>query len=179
MTDAGHVYGQALYGLARDEGISHRILDELTVLRESMTSEPHFLQLLCTPSIPRQERCLILDNALRSRVHPYVLNFLKILTERGYVRQFPGCCDAFRQQFHRDNGILPVTAHTAVPLSGALREQLTEKLSAATGRQIELDCRLDRTLLGGIRLDLEGTRLDGTVRGRLEDIQNMLNQCVL
>ena len=80
MTDAANVYGQALYELARDEGLSERILKELNVLKESFEAEPAFVQLLGTPSIPMQERCDVLDSALRDQVHPYVLNFLKILT---------------------------------------------------------------------------------------------------
>ena len=179
MTDAANVYGQALYGLARDEGLSQQILKELQVLKESFTAEPGFIQLLCTPSIPKQERCQILDSALRGQVNPYVLNFLKILTEKGYIRHFTGCCDVFKQQFNQDNGILQVTAFTALPLSDELRRKLTDKLSATTGKQIELDCRLDPEVLGGVRLDFDGMQVDGTIRRRLEDIRSILKNTVL
>ena len=179
MTDAANVYGQALYELARDEGLSKEILSQLKVLKESFTAEPGFIQLLCTPSIPKQERCQVLDNTLRNEVHPYVLNFLKILTEKGYIRQFPGCCDAFAQQFNRDNGILQVTAFTALPLSEELRRKLADKLSKVTGKQIDLDCRLDPEVLGGVRLDFDGMQVDGTIRRRLEDIRTILKNTVL
>ena len=179
MTDAANVYGQALYELARDEGLSKKILQELKVLKESFQTEPAFVQLLCTPSIPKQERCQVLDSALRNQVHPYVLNFLKILTEKGYIRQFPGCCDAFAQQFNRDNGILQVTAFTALPLSDELRRKLADKLSKVTGKTIELDCRLDEECLGGVRLDFDGMQVDGTIRRRLEDIRGILKNTVL
>ena len=33
MTDAAATYGQALYDLARDEGLSHKLLEELTTLK--------------------------------------------------------------------------------------------------------------------------------------------------
>lgn len=179
MTEAAKVYGQALYELARDEGLSARILSQLKVLREGFGTEPAFLQLLCIPSIPKQERCQILDSALSGQIHPYVLNFLKLLTEKGYIRQFPGCCDTFALQFNRDNRILPVTVYTAVPLSGELRSQLTEKLSGLTGKTIELECRLDPEVLGGVRLDFDGRQLDGTIRHRLENIRGILSSSVL
>ena len=179
MTDAAKVYGQALYELARDEGLSERILKELNVLKESFEAEPAFVQLLGTPSIPMQERCDVLDSALRDQVHPYVLNFLKILTEKGYMRHFSGCCQAFRQHYNRDNGILPVTAVTAAPLSAELRRKLSDKLSTLTGKSIELDCRVDPECLGGVRLDFDGKQVDGTVRRRLEDIRGLLKNTVL
>ena len=179
MTDAANVYGQALYELARDEGLASRILGELNVLKTSFSQEPGFVQLLAAPSVPKQERCQILDSSLRSQVHPYVLNFLKILTEKGYIRHFIGCCDAFKRQYNQDNGILEVTAVTAGPLSDELRQKLQTKLSAISGKTIDLTCRVDPSTLGGVRLDWDGKQLDGTVRRRLDDIRDILRNTVL
>ena len=179
MTDAANVYGQALYELARDEGLAPQILEELQVLAQSFNQEPGFVQLLASPSVPKQERCQILDSTLRRQVHPYVLNFLKILTEKGYIRQFDRCCTAFRQQYNQDNGIMEVTAVTAAPLSEELRSKLKTKLSAITGKTIDLTCRVDPGTLGGVRLDWDGKQLDGTVRRRLYDIRDILRNTVL
>ena len=74
MTDAATHYGQALYELSRDEGIARQILSELKSLDQGFSEEPAFATLLSTPSIPKAERCQILDDSFRDRVHPYVLN---------------------------------------------------------------------------------------------------------
>ena len=179
MTEAAATYGQALYDLARDEGLSQKLLGELTALDESLRAEPGFLQLLSAPNIPKEERVRILDDSFRGKLHPYVLNFLKILTEKGYIRHFSDCCRVFRQQYNRDNGIVPVTAYTAIPLTEELRWKLTDKLSTVTGKTIELECRIDPETLGGVRLDFDGRQIDGTVRRRLEDIRGILKNTVL
>ena len=179
MTEVANVYGQALYELARDEGLSKELLAQLQSLKQIFAAEPAFTQLLCTPSIPKQERCQVLDSVLQNQVHPYLLNFLKILTEKGYVRQFPGCCDTYVQHYNRDNGILQVKAVTALPLSDELRRKLTDKLSSITGKTIELDCHVDAEVLGGVRLDFDGKQVDGTVRRKLEDIRGILKNTVL
>ncbi len=179
MTDAASHYGQALYELARDEGLSQQILSELKVLDQSFQAEPGFVTLLSTTSIPKPERCQILDDSFRDKVHPYVLNFLKILTERGYMRHFTGCCQTFQRCYNADNGIMIVTAVTALPLSDALRKKLTDKLSTVTGKTIDLQCEVDSECLGGVRLDWDGKQVDGTVRRRLEDIRGVLKNTVL
>lgn len=179
MTDVANVYGLALYELARDEGISEALLSQLRTLADAFAAEPAFVQLLSTPSIPKPERCQIIDSSFQGKAHPYVLNFLKILTEKGYAKHFDRCCQVYRQQYNADNGILPVTAVTALPLSDELRGQLTDKLSATTGKTIDLTCRVDPECLGGVRLDWDGKQLDGTVRRRLEDIRGILKNTVL
>jgi F-type H+-transporting ATPase subunit delta len=179
MTEVATTYGQAMYDLARDEGKSQQILAELSVLDQSLSAEPEFLQLLSSPNIPKEERVQILDDSFRGKIDPYVLNFLKVLTEKGYVRHFSGCCQFYKQQYNKDNGIVPVVAYTAVPLSDELRRKLTAKLSTVTGKTIELDCRIDPETLGGVRLDFDGKQVDGTVRRRLEDIRGLLKNTVL
>ena len=179
MTEAAAIYGQALYDLARDEGLSQKLLGELTALDQSLRAEPGFIGLLSAPNIPKEERVHILDSSFRGKIHPYVLNFLKILTEKGYMKHFSGCCQTYRQQYNRDNGILTVTAYTAVALPEQQRRKLTAKLSTVTGKTIELECRIDPETLGGVRLDFDGKQVDGTVRRRLEDIRAILKNTVL
>ena len=179
MTEVATTYGQAMYDVARDEGKSEQILTELSVLDQSLSVEPEFLQLLSSPNIPKEERVQILDDSFRGKIDPYVLDFLKVLTEKGYVRHFSGCCQFYRQCYNKDNGIVPVVAYTAVPLSDELRRKLTAKLSTVTGKTIELDCRIDPETLGGVRLDFDGKQVDGTVRRRLEDIRGLLKNTVL
>lgn len=179
MTQVGNVYGEALYSLAKEEGISEDILKDLQVLRKSFSDEPKFLLLLAAPNLSKEERCQILDNSLRGHVQPYVLNFMKILTERGYARQFFQCCETYETQYHEDHGILPVKAVTAIPLSKEQTEKLTKKLSDITGKTVIIKNQVDADCIGGVRLDFDGKRLDDTVAHRLEAIGGLLKNTVL
>jgi len=179
MTQVGNVYGESLYELAKDEGLSDAIGGQLAVLRQSFHQEPDYIRLLSTPSLAKTERCQILDESFRGSVHPYVLNFLKILTEKGYMRHFSDCCEAFTQRYDQDNGILRVTAVTAVPLTQKQSEKLTGKLSQITHRDVKLRNQVDPAILGGVRLDYDGQRLDDTVSNRLETIRELLKKTVL
>ena len=179
MTDVGSVYGASLYELAKEESLASEIGEQLIVLQESFRQEPDFIRLLSSPNLTKVERCQILDNSFRSKVHPYILNFLKILTEKNYIRHFSSCCDAYADLFNRDNGILVVTAVTAVALNQQQKEKLTNKLNQITGKQISLRCRIDPTVYGGVRLDYDGKRLDDTVSHRLDAIRDLLDKTVL
>ena len=179
MTEIANVYGGALYDLARDENLSKDLLDQLNVLDQAFAQEPAFLRLLSSVAVSKKERCQIIEDSFRSNFHPYVLNFMKILTEKGYIRHFPECCKTYKERYNTDNGILPVTAVTAVPLSDALRQKLADKLTSITGKSIDLECRVDPECLGGVRLDYDGKRLDDTVSHRLDSIRGLLKNTVL
>ena len=179
MTQTGSVYGEALYSLCLEEELSQTVLQQLQVLQQSFLSEPDFVRLLAAPSLSKQQRCQILDDSFREKVHPYVLNFMKILTEKGYIRTFGDCCKVYQDLYNRDNGILPVEAVTSLPLTQVQEQRLREKLSKVTGKTILLTNRVDPAVLGGVRLDYDGKRLEDTVAHRLESIRQLLSNTVL
>lgn len=179
MTNVAAVYAQALYDLAKDEVCCESVLKELCALRESFAQEPAFVRLLSAHNLTKEERCWILDDSFRGKVNPYVLNFLKILTEKGYMRHFADCCKEYRAVYNRDHGILEVCAVTAVPLNADQSDRLTQKLAKVTGKTIDLVNRVDPACLGGIRLDYDGKRMDDTVSHRLESIGALLKNTVL
>ena len=179
MTEVGNVYGESLYELAKEENLTKLIGEELIALQQSFRQEPEFIRLLSSPNLTKAERCQILDDSFRGKVNAYLLNFLKILTEKGYMRYFSDCCDAYTEHFDQDNGILRVDAVCAVELSADQKDKLTQKLSRITGKEIALRTRIDPRVLGGVRLDYDGQRLDDTVSHRLDAIRNMLDKTVL
>lgn len=179
MTELAKRYGGSLYELAAEEHLEARLLEELDGAAACIRQEPDYLRLLCTPSIPKKERCSLLDEAFGGQVHPYVVNFLKILCEEGALRELPGCAREYRTRYNQAHGILEVTAVCAVALPAASQDKLRGKLAAMTGRTIDLTVKTDPSVLGGIRLDMDGTRLDGTVRRRLEAIQGEITGATL
>jgi F-type H+-transporting ATPase subunit delta len=179
MTEVGSVYGESLYELAKEESLGKLIGEQLAVLQEAFQQEPDFIRLLSSPNLTKAERCQILDDSFRGKVHPYLLNFMKILTEKGYMRYFNQCEKAYTEHYNQDNGILPVTAVTAVALTPAQADKLTGKLSRITGKTIELHNQVDPTVFGGVRLDYDGQRLDDTVSHRLDTIRDLLRSTVL
>ena len=171
MTETAKMYGGSLYDLAAEEGLETRILGELDEVQQLLKQNPDYLRLLSTPSIPKKERCGLLDEALRGQVHLYVLNFLKILCEKGTLRELSGCARAYRIRYNQAHGILEATAISAVPLTEQQRAALHAKLESLTSKTIDLKTKVDAKVLGGIRLDIEGTELDGTVQNRLASLR--------
>ena len=84
------------------------------------------------------------------------------------------CARAFRVKYNQAHGILEATAVTAVPMSADQTARLHEKLEAVTGKTIDLRTKVDAAVLGGIRLDIEGTELDGTVKNRLASLRRSI-----
>ncbi len=179
MTQIASRYAQALYELAAEENLTERILEELKALDVAFLQEPDFIRLLMTRNLSKEERLGVVDSSFGGRLQPYLLNFLKILTERGHMSQFSACCKAYKAQYDEEHGILPVKAVTAVPLTESQSARLVQKMEQMTGKQIELTNVVDPACMGGVRLDYDGKRVDDTLKFRLDSIHKMLQNTVL
>ena len=179
MTDISVSYAQALYSLAKEENLTETLLQQLQSLQTVFAGEPKFVQLLALPGVSKQERCQVLEDCLRDKAHPYILNFLKILTEKGYIRHFADCVKAYEEAYNADNGIVTVLVVTAVALTAEQTDRLRNKLEQVTGKTVKLNNRIDPACLGGVRLDFDGKRVDGTVKNKLDALRIQLNNTVL
>ena len=179
MTEIAKMYGTSLYDLAAEEGLETRILEELDSVTAILKENPEYLHLLSIPSIPKKERCALLDEVFRGKIHLYLLNFLKILCEKGYLRELSGCVRSYRIRYNDAHGILEATAVSAVAMSSEQTSRLHDKLEAVTGKKIDLKTKVDPMVLGGIRLDIEGTELDGTVQNRLANLRKNIAAATL
>ncbi|MBQ4381504.1 MAG: ATP synthase F1 subunit delta [Oscillospiraceae bacterium] len=179
MTAEEKVYGQALFGLCLDEGREDEVLTQLRAVTAIFEENPDYYRLLSLPSVTRAERIAALDESLGGRVDEYLLNFLKLLSDKGLIRSLKGCLAAYEAYYNAEKGILPARAVTARPMTEDELARLREKLEKMTGKTVKLSCETDPSLLGGVRLYMDGKVYDGTVRQRLRQIEKVLAETVI
>ena len=179
MTTAWGLYGQSLYDLAAEEKIDDQIMEELEAVRGIFAQNPDYITLLCEPSIPVRDRTQLLDEAFGGQIHPYLLNFLKILVEKGLLRGFTTCCSTYRALYNREHGISEAVVTSAVPLPEEQAGALQAKLEKLSGKKVLLTCRVNEKVLGGLSVELDGKLFDGTVGGRLEELRRRVTETVL
>ena len=176
MTEFGREYGDGLYALCAEEKITDDVLAQLAQLKAVFRQNPDFIRLLSNMSIPKTERVQVADQALQGQVHPYVLNFVKLLVERGAVYEFDSCESAYRESYQADHRISEANVTTAKPLTDEQRRRLIEKLRRMTGKEIQLKETTDPSVLGGVLLEMDGRRYDNTNRHRLIDIRQAIKE---
>ena len=75
-------------------------------------------------------------------------------------------------------GIAEITVTSPYPLSEEQREKIVKKMSDIIGKKIKMSEKTDRALMGGIVIDYGDTRMDGSVKTRLENLKGTLNQLI-
>lgn len=174
MTEFGREYGEGLYALCREEAIDAACLEELHALNTAFRENGDFLRLLANMTLSKEERVKIVEDTLGGRVRQYVLNFIKILVERGAIHAFSECVSAYQEAYNRDHQVAEAEVTTAVKLSEDQKEKLIRKLKQMSGREVVLKEKIDPSVLGGVLLEMDGKRYDNTVLSRLNSIRQVM-----
>ena len=167
MTGLGKEYGEALFELAHDEHILEAMDGELSDIAALMKAEPEFVRLLCSRAIERDARVRVVDETFGGRAHAYIVNFMKLLVEKERFHCFQDSLDWFHQRCNDAFGIVEASVTSAVPLTENDREALRQKLESISGRKVNLFAHVDPSVIGGVRVEMEGRRYDNTIQNKL------------
>lgn len=179
MTQTARVYGSSMYELAAEEQLTEKVYEEMNAIRTLFNENPDYMHLLKEPIISKEERIKLIDEAFGSQAEPYLVNFLKLLCERGILGEYAGCCDEYKRRYNADHNICEAVVTSALPLNEKQKEDLKARLEKVSGRKIDLICKVDTSVVAGLRVELEGKQLDGTVSGRLDTLSRSMEKTLL
>ena len=174
MTELARDYGEGLFLLAKEEGLIDPIMDDMNALSGLLRQEPDYVRLLDSHALPRDERLKLCEEAFGGQVHGYVLNFMRLLLERGAIREFNDCARHFRARCLEEKGIVEAKVVSACPLTDAQRRALRHRLNEISGKGVLLIERVDPSVVGGLRVDMLGRRYDNTISHRLAQLRRRL-----
>ncbi len=175
MTRFAAEYGTALFELAEDEHITEPIAEQLREITALLEREKDYIRLLDAQSIEVRERKGLVDEAFGASVHPYLLNFMKLLIDRGAIAYLPECAKVYREKFNSLMGIAEAEVTSATALSPEQIEAIREKLCKISGKKVEMRIHVDPELIGGLSVELMGKRYDNSVRTQLKKLRSSLD----
>lgn len=164
------VYAGALLALAEERGAADQILDELGGLADLASRDRDFEAFLSSPLVEPEERARTFEKLLRGRASDLLVDALQVINRKGRLALLPEIAAAYREAHRRLRGRVQVFVTSAVPLSDALRAQLSQAAARFTGKTPELVESVDRDLLGGMVVRVGDERIDSSVKARLQHL---------
>jgi F-type H+-transporting ATPase subunit delta len=173
MAVAHRMYARALFEAARDRDRVDAVREELSDFVAAEREVPELRELLRNPQLDHQVKAAALEELLGGE-EELVRNFLMLLAEKGRASEIEDISREYDRLVAEAAGILDVELTTAVELSDAEARDVIGQIEQASGRKVVATRRVDPDLIGGIVLQVGSMRLDGSVRGRLNQLRTEL-----
>lgn len=169
------VYANALLDLAFQKGVHGEVLAELREFGAVLQKEEDFSVFLNTPNISQETKTDVVKKVFGGVVSDVTLHFLLIVIDKRRQYYLPLIVTAFEAGYHERMGELVVDVTSATRLGDGQRNRLQKTLEAKYGKDVILREAVDQDLLGGLVIQVGDSRIDGSLRTRLESIGERLS----
>lgn len=174
-SEVASVYANALFSLAHEEGDlvlqqTRASLREMAVL---FSLYPDLTRLLSLPTLSCSEKQDIAAKIFGKE--GLAVRLLNLLIDHVRVPFLGEIADAFDREmmFYQDTELVSVT--TAVSMSEEQMERLERALHEKLGKTIRITERVDRSIMGGIIVQYGDTRIDNSLKFRLDALRERLS----
>jgi F-type H+-transporting ATPase subunit delta len=157
---------------------SHQALKEWSGMLEFLAvvaADPEMTELIENPHLTETQIAELFIGIGADRLDDNCHNFIRLLAENRRLKLLPEIAALFEIQRRDAEQSIRAELITAFPVTAAQQAAVTAALKQRLGREIELECITDATLLGGAIIRAGDLVIDGSVRGKLERLGNSLS----
>jgi F-type H+-transporting ATPase subunit delta len=167
-------YSSALFQLAAERNMIDIAWEQFGSLGEYLKGDDTFLDFMSAPQIPDLQKEELVKKAFAGKLENKFFDFLMVLVRKRRIGYLPEIIDEFDRLVRADKGIARATCLTVSKITEDERQELIKKLAEKTSLKIELEEKIDRSILGGIIVILHNRIIDGSVRYGLDQLKNRL-----
>lgn len=169
-------YARAIFELGIESGNLGELVHQVRDFAQTYRDNPDFAAVLDNPMVDQAQRDAVLgDVASRVGLGTLGFNSIRVLARRRKLAALPDISRMLGELSDRHAGVVRATVTTAVPLAESFYERLQSELEAAIDRRVVLERKHDPSLIAGVVTRIGDHTIDGSVRGRLAQIERQLS----
>ncbi|MDD5631686.1 MAG: F0F1 ATP synthase subunit delta [Methylococcales bacterium] len=126
------------------------------------------------PKVSKQRLSALMLDICQEHVNQENENFLKLLVLNNRLGLLPSIAELFEAYKAEDEGYIEVEVSTAYALSKDAKQDVTATLEKTLGKKIHMNVTVDKSLIGGILVRAGDRVIDGSIRGRLQQLAKRL-----
>jgi len=171
-------YARGLFTVGEKDGKYRAYYEELDTILKYFKEEKKLGNALMLPIAEMKKRKELLGDVMRVFGASLPLaNMLSMLLENNRMGYLPLIRDVYSELIDDKEGRVRGTLVSAYPLDEGLKSRITDALKEKMKKEVILDTVEDKTLMGGVKVVIKGTIIDGSAKRQLELLkENILKE---
>ncbi|MBW4560756.1 MAG: F0F1 ATP synthase subunit delta [Mojavia pulchra JT2-VF2] len=161
-------YAQALLSIAQSKNLAEEFGEDARTLLNLLSENKQLQNFIANPFIQSEDKKSIIRQILGESASPYLRNFLLLVVDKRRIIFLESILQQYLALLRQLNQTVLAEVTSAVPLTEAQQQLVTEKvLAISKARQVELETKVDRELIGGVIIKVGSQVIDASLRGQL------------
>jgi F-type H+-transporting ATPase subunit delta len=164
-------YAKSLIDLAVETKQLEEVRADMKLIKSVCEGNREFVILLESPVVKTDKKMAIFKEIFGDKISVTTLTFLNLIATKRREGYIDNIAYAFDEQYKIYKNITSAEVTSAAPLDADNRAQILAIVSKTATGQIELIEKVDKSLIGGFILTVDGKRVDTTVKRKLNDLR--------
>ena len=160
-------YCDAIFAIAQEDHKLDMYKEQLLFVDQTM-KDADFYTVLGHPKISKKQKKEILEEVYKHDLDPVLLNFMKLLIDKGHFKAMHEIVKEYIQNYNEVNHIQVVYVKSAAALKEEEAKRLKKTLEEKLNKTIDMRLSVDEELIAGIRVKINDTLIDNSALSRLE-----------
>ena len=166
-------YAEAAFKLADASGALGKWSEMLASL--AMVGQDERVQrTVADPNLSDAQVAGLFIAILGGKLNAEAENLVRVLAENKRIELLPEIRAQFEALKNEREGVVEAEVHTAFELTVTQVADLVQRLEKKTGRKVKAQVRIDKDLIGGVKLVLGDKVIDGSARSQLGALEAAL-----
>lgn len=166
-------YAEAVFKTAKESNLSAKWSDMLAFL-SAVVKDSNMSAIINNPRVGSERLVQLLLDICQGQLNQEGANFLKLLVENNRLLLLPAITKLYEEYKAEDEGYVDVEVLTAYPLTKEEQKQFASSLEKKLNKRVHMKIDVDKSLIGGIRVRAGDKVIDGSIRGRLQQLAKRL-----
>lgn len=169
MTGIANQYALAVFSLAKEIGKEKEYLPILENFSKGVSKETQ--KFFAHPKISITEKKAMLEKVVDDAL---LLNFLKVLVDNDRFSLVESIALSYKDILDNLNKIMTVKVISKTALTKINLNKIVKRLETTYHKKIVIEEMIDKTIIGGFKIEFEGNVIDETINRQLADLKSSL-----
>tara|TARA_X000001036_G_scaffold119774_1_gene113265 strand:+ start:1200 stop:1757 length:558 start_codon:yes stop_codon:yes gene_type:complete len=174
-TETSERYSRALYEVSKEAGELKKIETDIKTFLMVMKGSSEFNNFINNPtqSIENQKKALTLVSE-KLNFSKNLKNFFFLLIEKRRIFFVTKIIESFLKLCMKKRGELKASLISSKDLSETELDNISQELSSLMGSTIKFDYKIDKELIGGLKLQLGSFMIDTSIKNKLKKLEQRM-----
>ena len=168
-------YAKALIGYGVEKDNLDILFSEFSSLIVTLEDSEDLINFIQNPTISKDYKQKVLDELILDSF-PNTSILINLLSQNNRLDMLIDVCKGFIKQYNAHKGIVEVIVTTPIEISEDIESSIQGYLNSIEKGKIKLVKNKDESLIAGFTIDYNNTRLDASVKKRLEKMKKELKK---
>lgn len=165
-----NVYSDAFFELSKEKDKLKTHKKDLQTIKDIITNHKELKEIILSPTIEKSDKKDLI-NKIFSDLDNDSRNLINVLIDKSRFTVFEELTRDFNKKYNKELNISQGKIYSANKLDETEIRDLEKVLSKKFNKKVELENEIDKNLIGGVSILLDGKRIDNSVKFRLESLK--------